>query len=219
MVFSDPETLRALQNSTIIGLGTAFIVMILSTVAAWGLTQYQFKYKSAFLAFFLLPIVIPNVVLGISGLIFLVQVGIPRELLSAIPFTTIYAASFGLLVNLATLNLFRRSLLSAAANLGARPFAQFKEIVMPLISPGMLTAFLVGFILGFTNFDLSAYTIGANPTVPSMTWSSLRHGFRPHIFGASTFAVLLTIVITFMIFITLKVIYERTRQLRLIGKK
>lgn len=211
VVFSDTETVSALGNSATIGLGTAFIVMILTTLAAWGLTQFQFKNKTRYLAFFITPIIIPNMIVGIAGLIYLVQLNIPRGLFSAILFNTTYASAFGLLVNMAVLNLFKKSLLGAAADLGAPPLTQFKEIVIPMIWPGIFTSFVIGFILGFTNFDLTIYAIAANPTVSAMTWSMLRHGFRAHIFGLSAFVLLVTIALMLSAFFALRLTQRKTQ--------
>lgn len=90
----------------------------------------------------------------------------------------------------------------AAMVFGAGPIRTFFEITLPNIWPALLGAFIVTFILAFNNLDISFYTLGAVPTMPSVAWGSLRFGIKPELYAIAALvnaAVLLCLCVIFLL--------------------
>ena len=112
--------------------------------------------------------------------------GLPGNLPSAILANATYGLSFAFLVILAQLVRYDWRLDEAAMVFGARPLRTFWEVTLPSIWPAVLGAFLVSFILGFNNFEISFYNLGAVPTLPTVAWGTLRHGIEPELYALAT---------------------------------
>ena len=183
-------------------LRLAFCVMAVSTVfgtmAAIFLTRVNFPGRSLVRAFFMAPLLLPGLVLGLALYVYYLNVpvfGLSRtfggmligHLLVTMPFVigTVSAALYG----------FDRSLEEAARSLGANPLKAFMSITLPNIKSGITAGALFAFIVSFGQFDLSLMLSTPNNTpLPFAMYNSLRYEFEPTAAAAGVFAIALVIV-------------------------
>ena len=122
------------------------------------------RRRGLLIAFYIAPLFVAQVLIGIATLMFNRNVlGLPGSIPSAILANATYGLSFAFLVILAQLARYDWRLDEAAMVFGARPLRTFWEVTLPSIWPAVLGAFLVSFILGFNNFEVSFYNLGAVP--------------------------------------------------------
>ncbi len=143
--------------------------------------------------------------IGISTLMFNRNVlGLPGNIPSAILANATYGLSFAFLVILAQLVRYDWRLDEAAMVFGARPMRTFWEVTLPSIWPAVLGAFLVSFILGFNNFEVSFYNLGAVPTLPTVAWGTLRHGIEPELYALATLVNLAVFALLLVLYLLLR---------------
>ena len=175
---------EALVNSLMLGLGTALIATALATLAVLSILKYRSRYKAAVLVLFVAPLFVADVLMGISTLILNgLFLDIPGNLWSAILANAVRAFTYAMLIIATQLFRYNWKLDDAAMVFGAGPVRTFFEITLPNIWPALLGAFIVTFILSFNNLDISFYTLGAVPTMPSVAWGSLRFGIKPELYA------------------------------------
>lgn len=175
---------EALLNSLVLGLGTALLATALATIAVFSILKYRSRWKAAILSLFVAPLFVADVLIGISTLILNgLFLEIPGNLISAILANTVRAFTYAMLIIATQLFRYNWQLDDAAMVFGAGPIRTFFEITLPNIWPALLGAFIVTFILSFNNLDISFYTLGAIPTMPSVAWGSLRFGIKPELYA------------------------------------
>ncbi|MBN9074432.1 MAG: ABC transporter permease subunit [Rhizobiales bacterium] len=195
----------SLLNSFILGLGSAVIATVFSTIATFGLLRYAGRHVAKFVLLFMAPLFVAEVLLGISSSIlggFFLQ--IPGNLISAMLANSIHCFSFALLIMATQLYRYDWRLDEAAMVFGASPAQTFFEVTLPLIWPGLLSAFIISLILSFNNLEISFYLLGATPTLPSMAWGALRHGIKPELYALATVVNIVVFVILAVIFVLMK---------------
>lgn len=194
---------EALWNSLLLGLGTAVLSTSLATLAVFSVLKYQSRWKGVILFLFVAPLFVADVLLGISTLILNgLFLEIPGNIVSAILANTVRAFIYAMLIVATQLYRYNWKLDDAAMVFGAGPIRTFFEITLPNIWPALLGAFIVTFILSFNNLDISFYTLGAVPTLPSVAWGSLRFGIKPELYAIAALvnaAVLLCLAIMFVL--------------------
>jgi len=174
----------AMGNSLIIGFGSATLSTVLATAAGIGLLRHRSRRRGLALLVLLAPLFVADLLIGISTLAFNARVlGLPGNMYSAIAGNAIQGTSFALLIILSQLVRYDWQMDEAAMVFGAGPVRCFLEITLPTIWPCLLGAFLIAFILGFNNLEISFYNLGAIPTLPSVAWGSLRFGLGPELFA------------------------------------
>jgi ABC-type spermidine/putrescine transport system permease subunit II len=174
----------AMQNSLIIGFGSAALSTVLATAAGIGLLRHRSRRRAAAMLVLLAPLFVADLLIGISTLAFNARVlGLSGNIYSAIAGNAIQGTSFGLLIILSQLVRYDWQMDEAAMVFGAGPLRCFWEITLPTIWPCLLGAFLISFILAFNNLEISFYNLGAIPTLPSVAWGSLRFGLGPELFA------------------------------------
>lgn len=202
-IMSDFHT--GLWNSFVIGLGTAVLSAVFATAAAIGVLRYPLRRRGWMIGVFLAPLFVAQMLIGISTLMFNRNVlGIPGNIESAIVANTTYSLSFAFLVILAQLVRYDWRLDEVAQVFGARPLRCFREVTFPNVWPAMLGAFLVSFILGFNNFEITFYNVAAVPTLPTIAWGTLRHGIEPELYALATIVNLLVFVLLFVIYLLIR---------------
>ncbi|MDA9982571.1 hypothetical protein N9H39_07520 [Gammaproteobacteria bacterium] len=208
-IMSDFHT--GLWNSFLIGAGTAALSALFATAAGIGILRYPVRRRGLMVAIYLSPLFVAQILIGISTLMFNRNVlHMPGNLGSAIVTNATYSLSFAFLVILAQLARYDWRIDEVAQVFGARPLRCFFEVTLPNIWPAVLGAFLVSFILGFNNFEITFYNVAAVPTLPTIAWGTLRHGIEPELYAIAT-------IVNVFVFVLLLVIYLliRTGTLRL----
>lgn len=201
-LFSNSLYQTALGNSLIIGFFSAVLSTALAGAATIGLMRHAGRRAPLFLALFVAPLFIAEVLLGISSLIFNgLFLGLQGNLVSAILANVVHCFSYALLIIATQLYRYDWRLDDAAMVFGASPARTFFEVTLPLIWPGLLGAFIVTFIMAFNNLEISFYLLGATPTLPSAAWGALRYGVKPELYALATCVNLVVFLVLLVMFV------------------
>jgi spermidine/putrescine transport system permease protein len=197
-LFQNDELLLAARSSLIIGLISTVASTAIGTLTALALDRYRFRGRTAFDANLYLPIVIPEIVMGISLLLFFNQALFPLiQAVTGLHFSTglvtitlshiAFNIPFVYIIVRARLADFNRTLEEAAQDLGADEWRTFRRVTLPLLMPGIIGGALMAFTLSLDDYLITAFTkgVGSN-TMPLYIYSVVRKGVTPEINALST---------------------------------
>jgi putative spermidine/putrescine transport system permease protein len=192
---------QSLRTSYLLSLAIAFLVMLISTtlgtMAALFLTRVKFPGRSLMRAYFLAPLMLPGLVLGLALYVFYVvtNVGLARTLPGMVIGHVLVTVPYVIGTVSAALYNFDLSLEDAARSLGAGPMRAFRAITLPIISPGIMAGSIFAFIVSFGQFDISLFLSTPNITpLPIAIYNSLRYKFEPTAAAAGVFAIALVVL-------------------------
>ncbi len=177
-LFDSPEVLRAARNSIIVALGSGTAATVLGTAVSILLTRFRFRGESFLFALAMLPLVVPVVVLAVALLVLFLAIGIDRSLWTVAIGHTVVALPFVVLIVTARLAGFDRDLEDAAMDLGAHYPKVIAMIVLPLIAPAVISAWIVAFTVSLDEFALALFLAGNDATFPVYLFSQLRFASR-----------------------------------------
>ena len=200
----------SLQEALINSLAIAFIATIISTIlgalTALLLWRFRFPGKGAYEGFMALPIVIPEICMGVSLLLFFINTGMmdlslhlvwPFNLLNIIIAHVAFCFPFVAVVVRSRLVGFNRQLEEASKDLGASEWQTFWSIIVPFMMPGLVAGALLAFTLSLDDFVITFFTSGPETvTFPVKVYSLVRRGVSPEINAASTVLIVITVVAT-----------------------
>jgi spermidine/putrescine transport system permease protein len=208
------EVGNAAKNTLIIALTATLISTVIGTMAALALQRYDFKFKSFAQLSLYIPIIIPEIVMGIGILVLFSQLftlingafhlrgdsqlsmGLFTVILSHIAF----CIPFVTLVVMARLQGFDRSYEEAAMDLGANELTTFRRITLPMIMPGVLAGALLAFTLSLDDFVITFFTNGpGSTTLPIYVYGLLRRIITPQVNALSTVWILVVLTAVFML--------------------
>ena len=172
------ELLKALQNSLLLGLGSAFGATLLGALAAIGITRFNFPGRGAFLALASLPLVIPYVVLAVGLLLFFESFSVPLSLWTVGIGHVVISLPYAMLIIAARLAGFEANLEEAAQDLGSSYWGTLLRVTLPLSAPALVSAFLTSFTTSFDEFALAFFLTGTQNTLPVYLYSQLRFPTR-----------------------------------------
>ncbi|GAB7388908.1 hypothetical protein BSNK01_27460 [Bacillaceae bacterium] len=188
------EVLEAAKNSLVIAILSTLISTMVGTLAAVGMYRYHFRGKSVLDGLLYLPIVIPEIVMGISLLAFFALMKIPLGIFTLIAAHITFSIPFVVVVVRARLEGFDKSLEEAALDLGATEWQTFTKVTLPVIMPGILASALLAFTLSIDDVIISFFVAGpGSTTLPLKIFSMVKFGVTPEINALSTLMLLLTI--------------------------
>lgn len=191
----DQAILDATRNSLYIAFLSTVISTMIGTLAAVGMYKYNFRGKSVLDGLLYVPIVIPEIVMGVALLAFFVLLSIPLGLLTLVIAHVTFSIPFVVVVVRARLEGFDRSLEEAAMDLGANQWQTFTRVTFPIILPGILAGSLLALTLSLDDVIISFFVAGpTSTTLPLKVFSMVKFGVSPKINALST--VLLLVVIT-----------------------
>ncbi|AMC35647.1 ABC transporter permease [Iodobacter arcticus] len=193
ILFNDEQMLLAARNSLLIGVITSVFATIFGTLA--GMAMY--KYKLRLLPVLVLtPIAIPEILMGVSLLMFFVMLNMTLGLVSVALAHIAFCIGFVAIVVRSRLQGMDESLVEAARDLGATPLQAFRLITMPLIMPGIIAGALMAFTLSIDDFVITFFTAGAGAsTLPLQIYSMIRIAVTPEVNAISTLLMLLTLAL------------------------
>lgn len=202
---------NALWNSIVIGLSTTILASLLGIPAAIGLAWGDFVGKRIIYAIIAAPLVAPVVIVGVAAFSFFATLGLVGNKLSIILVHTAMAVPVMLTTVVASLSTFDRTLVRAAASLGAGTMRTFYKVVLPLIAPGVTTGAIITFIISFDEVVVASFlSTGAERTLPRMIFSGIRESVNP---GIAAVAVLL-IVFSALLLAVIAFLQSRSQSLR-----
>lgn len=199
----DRDILIALMNSLEIAACATVLATVIGTMGALALSRHSFRGKTLYDGLIYLPVMIPEVVMGVALLTLFVSMGAVTSAVRLPPITlglgtvilahAAFSISFVAVVVRARLQGYPRNMDEAAADLGATPWQTFWHVTLPLIFPGVLSGALLAFTLSFDDFVISFFNSGAGATtLPIKVYSMIRFGVSPMINGVSTIMLAVT---------------------------
>ena len=198
-LFQADAVLRAARNSLIVASGSSFAATLLGIMVSILMMRYQFRSKTLLLGLAALPLIVPYVVLGVALLLLFSVLHVDRSLLTVGIAHTVVALPYTLLIIASRLAGFGASIEEAAMDLGADYPTTLRRVVLPLILPAIVSAWLTAFTVSFDEFALALFLAGTQPTFPVYLFSQLRFANRLPIMIA--LAVLLMIGTLTLVFI------------------
>ena len=196
ILFKNNNLLEAFSNTMIIAISSTIISTIIGTISAVGLNKYDFPFKNLINALIYIPIVIPEIVLGISLLsvytLMKLELGMLTLILSHIAFSIPYV-----IVSVrSTLSSLTSQYEEAAQDLGASQIRTFFEITLPLIKPGIISGATLAFTLSLDDVVISYFTAGpSSNTLPLKIYSMIKTGITPDVNALSSLMLIVTIII------------------------
>ena len=205
-LFRDTQVLLATRNTLLIALISTLVATVIGTMAALAMQRYRFPGYAASETLMYVPIVIPEVVMGISLLVFFVLIrftlGLVTITLSHIAFNIPFVA----LVVRARLHGYDNAIDEAAMDLGANELTTFWWITLPTIMPGVLSGALLAMTLSLDDYVITYFTAGpGSTTLPLRVFSMVRFMVTPEINALST----LWLVVVFLILAVGRILESR----------
>jgi ABC-type spermidine/putrescine transport system permease subunit II len=207
----DPTITEPLRNSVVIGLGNALVACVLGTLLALALARMRPWLRAPIDALAYMTLVTPEIVFGISALIFFVQAALwlgaesPLGLGTILVSHVVFNASVVALVVRARFVGMGQSLEEASYDLGAGPLSTFRQVTLPRLAPAILAGGLLAFTFSFDDFITSFFVAGAGTTtLPLRIFSSLRFGVSPAINATAAMILGLTLVAIVVAYLVLR---------------
>jgi len=195
-LFRDQAVLLAVRNTLIIAIISTVVATVIGTLAALALQRYRFPGYNLSESLLYIPVIIPEVVMGISLLVFFVQAGIRLGLLTIALSHIAFCIPFVALVVRARLHGFDKSIEEAAMDLGANEITTFWRVTLPTIMPGVMAGAMLAFTLSLDDYVITYFTAGpGSTTLPLRVFSMVRFAVTPEVNALSTLWVLTVFII------------------------
>ncbi|MQW01938.1 ABC transporter permease subunit [Sinorhizobium medicae] len=202
--FSDPSWIAAAWNSFQFGLIVSGLSTIIGTMAAFGLSRCSSGLRSSLTMVILTPITIPVIVVGVAVYLGLAKLGLIGTSTGIILGHTIGAIGYVVVIVMATLSGFDRTLEQAAMSMRAGPTQTFMRVTLPLIRPGIIGGALFAFLASFDEVIVTSFVGGyAIPTLPLKMLENLKQQVDPTIAAVGSLLTLLPIVWLVVLYFTL----------------
>lgn len=186
-LFQDAALLNSLQISLWIAFWSTIISTILGTLAAIVLERFRFWGKLTYDAVLYLPIIIPDIVMALSTLLFFVILNIPLSRYTILIAHVAFNIAFVAVVVRARLADMDRRLEEAASDLGANEWLTFRRVTLPLLMPGIVSGALLAFTLSLDDFVITFFVAGpGSTTLPVRVYSMIKFGVTPEVNAVST---------------------------------
>ena len=193
-----PDILEGLKASLVVGLAATVISTVLGTLLALALGRYRFRGRRVLEGFLYLPVVTPEIVVGISLLILFALLQLPLGLTTITIAHVAFCISFVVIVVLARLKGMDRNLEEAALVLGADELTTFRRVTLPQLWPGIFAGALLAFTMSFDDFVITSFVSGSgSSTLPIVVYGMVRRTIEPSINAISTIILLVTAVLIY----------------------
>lgn len=197
VLFRDEEMLKAAYNSFFIAIVASAVATILGTMAGMAMHRYKLRLLPVLVT---TPLAIPDILTGVSLLIFFVMLNLTLGLKSIILAHIAFCISYVAIVVRSRLSGMDESLVEAARDLGASPWQSFRLVTLPLIAPGVVAGALLAFTMSIDDFVITFFTAGAGATtLPLKIYTMIKVTVTPEVNAISTLLVLLTLVLVTVI--------------------
>lgn len=202
---NNASLVEAFVNSFAIAVISTLFAVMLGAITAITLWRFRFPLKPAYEGLVALPIVIPEICMGVAIAVFFSYFGLyvppgtmwPFNLTNIIIAHITFSFPFAAMVIRTRLTSFNREMEEAAKDLGANEFQVFKDILLPHMKPGLIAGGLLAFTLSLDDFVITFFTSGPDTiTFPVKVYSMVRFSVTPEINAASTVLIIITLVLT-----------------------
>lgn len=201
-LFNSPIWRMAIVNSVVIGAGTTALATILGVLAALGLRRRMFVISGLLRTIFMLPMVIPAVVLGIGMQMFIAKLGLANTHIALIIAHTVVAIPFVIVSVSGSLAAIDKRVELAAASLGASPSTVFRKVTLPLAMPGIITGAVLAFATSLDEVVLTLFVAGPNQrTLSRQMFTTIKDNISPAIAAAAFIFIVGTLIIAALMII------------------
>lgn len=167
----------ATRNSLLVAMVSTLVATVLGTLAAWALNRYNGRLQRVHFLMVYSPLVVPDILMGISLLLLFVNLGVQLGLGTVMVAHITFCMSYVAFVVLGRLQDFDFTLIDAARDLGATPGIIFTKILLPLLGPGIAAGALLAFTLSIDDFVITFFVAGpGSSTLPVHVYSMMKHG-------------------------------------------
>jgi len=193
-LFRDQDMFEALFNSILLGLSASVLAAVLATSAALGLKKAKLPCKKLIENSALLPLIIPEIILGMVFLAFFSMLGIKFGMLTLILSHTAFCIPYIFTQVRARLDIIDPSSIEAALDLGASGFTAFYTVTLPLLAPAILSGMFLSFAMSFDDVIISVFCTGVSVnTLPIRIYTQLKTSVTPEINAMCTLMLAVTI--------------------------
>ncbi len=208
-LFKQEEIWRALENTLLIAISATIVSMVIGTLAAFALHRFSGRLQRAHYTLIYSPLVFPDILMGMSLLLFFIAVGMKLGLFTIFIAHVTFCISYVAMVVLSRLQDFDYAVVEAAHDLGANWWVTLRRIILPMLAPGIAAGGLLAFTLSIDDFVISFFVAGTgSTTLPIRIYSMIKHG-SPSIINALSTILLVTTFL--LIYISQKLLEERTK--------
>ena len=207
-LFQAREIWRALVNTLLVACIATVASTILGTTAALALNKYKGRIQNSHYFLVYTPLVVPEILLGISLLLFFVAIGVQLNITTVIIAHITFCLSYVTMAVLSCLQNFDSSILEASYDLGADTWTTTWRVMIPVISPGIISGALLAFTLSVDDFVISFFVAGpGSTTLPIHIYSMIRRGSLPLINALSS----ILLALTFIVILVVQIVTKRRR--------
>jgi spermidine/putrescine transport system permease protein len=201
--WNNESLIEAFVNSLSIAVVNTVVATILGVLVAIALWRFRFPGKAAYEGFMVLPIVIPEICMGVAMMAFFARIGWPTDLPWPLTLSNIMIAHIAFSFPFVAVTVrgrlvgFNRELEDASKDLGASEWQTMRYIVLPYLRPGIIAGALIAFTLSLDDFVITFFTAGPNSiTLPVKIFSMVRFSVTPEVNAASTVLIVITVIAT-----------------------
>lgn len=200
LLFESVPLWQALLNTIIVALSSSLVATILGSAAAIGINWYKFRGKGYIQSISFLPMVLPEVIMGVSMLIFFSWIKIPLGLFTIFIAHTTFCLPFVYLMVSARVDEFDFSIIEASHDLGATEKQTLFKVIIPAIMPGIISGFVMSITMSMEDYVITSLVSGpGSTTLPLYVYSMIRFGVSPVINSLSFVLILFICIITILL--------------------
>ena len=192
-LWENTSLLEAFGTTMAIAIISTILATIIGTLGAVGMYRYKFKGKAWIDGLLYIPVVIPEIVLGISLLTIFSKSNIPRGMITLVLSHTAFCIPFVIFNVWARLSGYANSIEEASMDLGANRIQTFFQITLPVLAPGIFGGALLAFTLSIDDVIISYFVYGQTKTYPIKVMESVKSGEAPDVNALSTLILIGTI--------------------------
>ncbi len=208
-VFTGPESGKfkiAARNSFLIAIVAATVATAIATLAATAMVRGgKFRLRTLSFGLISLPLMVPEIVLAVATLIFFNAIGLSRGVMTILLAHIAFCIPFAYLPISARMQGIEGSFEEAAQDLYATKRQAFTKILLPLMMPGIISGYLLAFIVSLDDFIITNFVKGAGvETLPTAIFGAVKQGIKPNIMAISTLLLLISVVMVTISYVVSK---------------
>jgi spermidine/putrescine transport system permease protein len=191
---------QAFRNSILIAATSAITATVLGTLGAIGVNWYRFRLRNYVQTISFLPMILPEIIVGVSLALFFAGIGLDLGLLTIFIAHTTFNLPFVFLMVMARLDEFDFAIIEAARDLGANEIQTLLSVTIPVCIPGIISGFLTAVTISLEDFVITSFVSGpGSTTLPLFIYSAIRIGVSPVINALSVVMILGTVLLTYLL--------------------
>lgn len=193
---STDQLLAAVQTSLVVAVTATMVSTVLGTSVALAVYRFRFRLRRFYQMLMYMPMIMSDIVLGISLLIFFVGFGMHLSVMTIIIGHCTFLSSYVFIVVSARLAGMDGTHEEASADLGANEWTTFRRVTLPLIAPGVVGGAMLAFIISLDDLVITYFISGPDATtLPVFIYGMLRRGIKPEIAAIASLMVLFSLIV------------------------